>query len=89
MRYTHQSKDYTYNRYNPSSIGGGQSVFFPPPFENGEVGSYSGSHVDYRANLDYHWTPDLMTYASVSTGFKGGGTQSAAVHPPTDSAVRG
>ena len=49
-------------------------MFFPPPFENGEVGSYSGSHVDYRVNLDYHWTAELMTYASVSTGFKGGGT---------------
>ena len=74
VRYTSLSKDYTYNRYNPATIGGGDSVFFPPPFENGEVGSYSGSHVDFRANLYYHWTPDLMTYASISTGFKGGGT---------------
>jgi iron complex outermembrane receptor protein len=74
VRYTNQTKDYTYNRYNPSSIGGGQSVFYPTPFVNGEVGRYSGSHTDYRADLDYHWTSEFMTYASVSTGFKGGGS---------------
>jgi iron complex outermembrane receptor protein len=73
VRYTDQRKNYTYNRYNPASIGGGDSIFFPPGF-SGTVGKYSGSKVDYRANLDYHWTDALMTYVSVSTGFKGGGT---------------
>ncbi len=73
LRYTSQQKDYTYNRYNPTTIGGGGSIFFPPGF-SGTTGKYSGSKVDYRANLDYHWTESLMTYVSVSTGFKGGGT---------------
>jgi len=73
VRYTHQEKDYTYNRYNPSTIGGGDSVFFPPGF-SGTKGEFSGGKTDYRVALDYRWTPDLMTYASVSTGFKGGGT---------------
>lgn len=27
----------------------------------------------YRAGLQYSWTPDIMTYANVSTGFRGGG----------------
>ena len=40
---------------------------------NGSSGEYEGSHVDYRVDLDYQWTPTLMTYAEVSTGFKGGG----------------
>jgi iron complex outermembrane recepter protein len=48
-------------------------VFFPPGF-SGTQGKFSGSHTDYRVNLDYRWTDELMTYASVSTGFKGGGT---------------
>jgi iron complex outermembrane recepter protein len=73
VRYTNQTKNYTYNRYNPSSIGGGGSVFFPPGF-SGTEGSFSGSKVDYQAVLSYRWTPDFKTYASVSTGFKGGGT---------------
>jgi iron complex outermembrane receptor protein len=81
VRYTHQEKDYTYNRYNPSTVvpgspfyvPGGGSFFFPPGF-SGTQGKYSGGKTDYRVDLDYHWTPEFMTYASVSTGFKGGGS---------------
>ncbi|MGO9932839.1 MAG: TonB-dependent receptor, partial [Steroidobacteraceae bacterium] len=73
VRYTSLTKDYVYNRYNPPDIGGGGSIFFPPGF-SGTVGDYSGSHTDYRAVLNYHWTPEVMSYAMVSTGFKGGGT---------------
>jgi iron complex outermembrane recepter protein len=73
VRYTHQEKTYTYNRYNPPTIGGGDSLFFPPGF-SGTQGRFSGDKTDYRLNLDYRWTPELMTYVSVSTGFKGGGT---------------
>ena len=73
VRYTHQEKDYTYNRYNPPTIGGGDSIFFPPGF-SGTQGKFSGGRTDYRVDLDYRWTPELMTYASVSTGFKGGGS---------------
>jgi iron complex outermembrane receptor protein len=73
LRYTHQEKDYTYNRYNPATVGGGGSSFFPPGF-SGTQGKYSGDKTDYRVDLDYRWSPELMTYVSVSTGFKGGGT---------------
>ncbi|MDB6085178.1 MAG: Pesticin receptor, partial [Gammaproteobacteria bacterium] len=40
---------------------------------NGQRGHYSGSRPDYRLNASYQWTPALMTYATFSTGFKGGG----------------
>jgi iron complex outermembrane recepter protein len=73
VRYTHQEKTYTYNRYNPPTIGGGDSIFFPPGF-SGTQGEFSGGKTDYRLNLDYRWSPELMTYVSVSTGFKGGGS---------------
>jgi iron complex outermembrane receptor protein len=72
-RYTKVRKDYDYNRYNPSSIGGGDSIFFAPGF-SGTVGRYSGDKFDYRVNVDYRWNEDLLTYAEVSTGFKSGGT---------------
>ena len=68
IRYTKQDKDYTYVRVNRN--GGPAPVVGPL---NGQVGHYSGDHVDWRANVDYQWTRDFMTYAEVSTGFKGGG----------------
>jgi iron complex outermembrane receptor protein len=40
---------------------------------NNTTGTYSGNHTDYRAGLEYQWTPDIMTYAQYSTGYRGGG----------------
>jgi iron complex outermembrane receptor protein len=40
---------------------------------NGKTGKFEGNNVDYRAVVQYRWTTDFMTYASVATGFKGGG----------------
>ncbi len=69
LRYTDESKDYTFSR---SNVDGSPN----PPLVgalDGVDGSYSGKRVDYRANVQYRWTNDLMTYAQYSTGFKGGG----------------
>jgi iron complex outermembrane receptor protein len=68
LRYTKESKDYTFERNNadgtPNALLGAL---------DGYTGHYSGDKLDYRVNLDYRWTENLMTYAEVSTGFKGGG----------------
>jgi iron complex outermembrane receptor protein len=75
VRYTHEDKEYTYIRDNPTAVQdmyGVDSIFFTPPL-TGTSATYEGSKVDWRANLDYRWNDNLMTYASVSTGFKGGG----------------
>ena len=68
IRYTDQDKSYQFVRLNrdgtPNAVLGAL---------NGQVGNYSGSNWDYRADVDYRWTPDFMTYAEFSTGFKGGG----------------
>jgi len=68
IRYTKESKDYTFSRRNPDgtlhpTLGG----------LDGVTGHYSGDRVDYRANIQYQFTPELMGYVQYSTGFKGGG----------------
>ncbi len=35
---------------------------------------YQTNQIEPRVTLTKHWTPDVMTYASVSRGFRGGGT---------------
>ena len=69
VRYTDEDKDYTYVRVTRDGVT-------PAPVVgplNGETARFQGSRWDWRADVDYQWTPDLMTYAQISTGFKGGG----------------
>jgi iron complex outermembrane receptor protein len=68
LRYTKEHKDYTFSRRNRDGTVNPYLALV-----NGAVGTYDGSKTDYRANVQYQWTPDLMTYVQVSTGFKGGG----------------
>ena len=68
VRYTSETKVFTYENWNVDGV----TPYYPIPL-NGSSGEFEGSHVDYRVDLDYQWTPTLMTYAEVSTGFKGGG----------------
>ena len=73
IRVTHESKDYTFYRLNTD----GKTPFLilsnPANPLNGRTGNYTGTNVDYRANISYKWTPDVMTYFQFATGFKGGG----------------
>ncbi|RIV88162.1 TonB-dependent receptor [Aurantiacibacter xanthus] len=69
VRRTHENKDYTFSRrFADGSVG--QPVVGPL---DGLTGEYSENRWDYRANLQYEWTPSLMTYVQFSTGYKGGG----------------
>ncbi len=73
VRYTHERKAYTFERLNLD----GQTPYLvlsdPANPLNGVTGVYDGGHWDYRADVSYQWTMNLMTYAQFSTGFKGGG----------------
>ena len=89
LRYTKDKKDYTYYRSNPDgTLPNGFNCFAPPaiggqgPFSEpncllagiyGVTGSFKGDRTDWRLVGDYRFSPDFMAYASVSTGFKGGG----------------
>ena len=72
IRYTEESKTYRYVRQRPYNDPTSITANGVLPL-NGTIGEYSGNRVDYRANVQYRWTDDLMTYAQFSTGFKGGG----------------
>jgi len=73
IRVTHEEKDYTFYRLNLD----GETPFLilsdPANPLNGRTGSYEGTIVDYRANVSYGWTDNVMTYVQFATGFKGGG----------------
>jgi iron complex outermembrane receptor protein len=76
VRYSKEKKDYHYSRL---PVGG--SLVLGLDSLNTTVGKYDGSNFDYRVNLDYRWNEQLMTYASVSTGFKGGGSNARPFGP--------
>jgi iron complex outermembrane receptor protein len=68
VRYTEDSKQFTFNRWDIA----GDPYFVLPGLVDFPV-KYSGDRFDYRLGVDYQWNQDLMTYAQVSTGYKGGG----------------
>ncbi len=76
LRYTDEHKDYTYYRANPDGsfnpfLGG----------LTGVVGIYDGNRLDYRFSIDYRFSPEVMAYATTSTGFKGGGVGPRPFNP--------
>ncbi|MEO8114600.1 MAG: TonB-dependent receptor, partial [Phenylobacterium sp.] len=76
LRQTEETKDYAFVRLNPDGTAN--------PFLGaltGTVGHHSGKHTDYRISVDYRWNPSLMTYATISTGFKGGGINPRPFNP--------
>ena len=81
LRYTSEDKSYTYHRLNIDGVTPYLVLSNPADPLNGKVGEYKGSHVDYRVDLDYQWSPTLMTYAEFSTGFKGGGVTPRPYYP--------
>jgi len=69
LRRTHEEKSYVFSRrFADGSLG--QPIVGSL---DGERGEYAESRWDYRANIQYQFTPDLMAYAQFSTGYKGGG----------------
>lgn len=89
LRYSDQKKTFTFGRLGVPGTQAGFHPDGPPYFPcpqaggtivnvavcpvNGASGTFKGDNVDYRVAAQYQWTPTFMTYASVATGFKGGG----------------
>lgn len=71
IRYTKEHKDYTFVR---TQWDGGQlNDIFGVGALNGTTANYDGDKVDWRLSVDYRFSPEVLAYATVSTGFKGGG----------------
>jgi iron complex outermembrane recepter protein len=84
IRYTKDKKVYTYFRSNPDgTIPNGFNCFVangvfsePNCILSGLFnipGAFKGNRTDWRIAADYRFSPAFLAYASVSTGFKGGG----------------
>lgn len=79
VRYTEQEKTFIFGRL---PVPGALPAASGPPGSqgsnlveslNGASRTYQGEEVDYRGVVQYNWSPSFMTYAQISTGFKGGG----------------
>jgi iron complex outermembrane recepter protein len=68
LRYTKEHKDYTFVRKN---YDGTVSYFLGAL--DGVKATYDGSRWDWRVSADYRFSPAVLAYATVGTGFKGGG----------------
>lgn len=68
LRYTEESKDYTFVRKN---YDGTRSIFLGAL--DGVKATYAGDKVDWRISADYRFSPEVLAYVTVGTGFKGGG----------------
>lgn len=66
LRYTHEQKKYTYRQYKLDGT-------FNDPTLQGISSTAKDGIFDYRASIDYRWNDSVLTYATFSTGFKGGG----------------
>ncbi|MEJ1963157.1 MAG: TonB-dependent receptor [Gammaproteobacteria bacterium] len=83
LRYSDEEKTYTYFRHN----GDGTPITNPAGYNglvaglNGTSATFSGTRTDYRANLNYRITDDVMAYVSSSTGYKGGGVNPRPFYP--------
>jgi iron complex outermembrane recepter protein len=69
LRYTHDSKSYTFHRFELDGVT--PSLFLGTL--DGVTATYSGNRLDYRLAANYRFSPQIMAYASIATGYKAGG----------------
>jgi iron complex outermembrane recepter protein len=74
-RQSHERKSQLLARLNSADGGLTGSPAFPELLPSGypPIVTFKSSPFVYRVSLDYQWTDQLMTYATISTGYKNGG----------------
>jgi iron complex outermembrane receptor protein len=87
VRYSKDSKSYTYYRYNldgvtinpfvdPVGAANGAGYVSPDGTSaalTGRTSKFDGNRTDYHVSADYRFNPQVMAYVSVGTGYKSGG----------------
>jgi len=71
IRYTEDEKSYLFFRGNPFVPG--QPAYTAAANISGLESAFSDTRWDFRANVDYRFTDDILGYAQYSTGYRGGG----------------
>jgi len=77
VRYTEEHKDYTFVRLNYD-----RSVSYFLGALNGVKATFDGNRVDWRVSADYRFSPEVLAYVTVGTGFKGGGVTARPFDAP-------
>lgn len=72
-RYSTDRKSQWFNDTLTATVPSDRLLPPGPEYPPGTGGRASMSHTDPKLALQYQWTPDLMTYAQVGTGYKTGG----------------
>ena len=78
LRYSSDKKSVTYHRLVVDNCGSPTvcqyliNSAFPPL--DGTVSRFSAKRLDWRLALDYRFSPEVLVYAQVATGFKDGGS---------------
>jgi iron complex outermembrane receptor protein len=74
LRYSHDNKDYTQRRFAEFRPDGAPGAFRTAPGTNSTTVQDDATfeQIDYRATIDYDFTPDIMAYATVSKAYKAG-----------------
>ena len=85
LRYSKDSKAYTYYRFNLDGttinpfidpVGAANGIGYNGPNGtalSGRTATFEGSRTDYHFSADYRFNPAVMAYFSVGTGYKSGG----------------
>jgi len=71
IRYTDDKKSYSFRRTNVFLPGG--PTYTSAALIDGLSSTFKGDRWDFRANVDYKLTENLLAYAQFSTGYRGGG----------------
>ncbi|MEO6340933.1 MAG: TonB-dependent receptor, partial [Caulobacteraceae bacterium] len=84
VRYSEDSKSYTFHRHNPDGTLPCSTPNLLDPLIpgcpnwlvaglDGQNAQFNAKRWDFRGNIDYHLTEAVMLYGQIATGYKGGG----------------
>ncbi len=100
VRQSWDSKEYLFQRRNPDGTLPGACAAPPPAATystgvpncliaglNGSPASFSSKRFDWRVAMDYRFSPEVMVYAQVATGYRAGGVNPRPYFGPANGAL--